>query len=195
MAKRKASCLSDDELSKMMNSGFLDTDEDSDISDIDDPDYFPTVGSHRRSGKITAMKKSSEENDSSDSESCTDNEPNNSGEKSTIVSSKSSDDVSVSDNHSSTSSNTSENNSLEARTSRNKTFWATEPPVKSRTPQHNILRQHMGPVSGIVTTSPKDAFTNFITGNTIEEIMNCSNQEGNRIKKAQNKTWKENTKN
>lgn len=194
MAKRKAACLGEDELSKLVNSDFLDTDDDSDISHIDDPDYFPTVGSHRRSGKITAMKESSEKSDSSDSESCTDNKPNNSGEKSTTVSSKSSDDVSVSDNHSSMSSNTSENNSLEARTSRNKTFWAAEPPVKSRTPQHNILQQRMGPVSGIVTTSPKDAFTNFITGNIIEEILKCSNQEGNRIKKAQNKTWKEITK-
>ena len=114
----------------------MDTDEDSDISDLDDPDYFPTDGSHRTSGKTTAIKESSEESDSSDSESCTDNEPNNSVEKSACVSSKSSDDVSVNDNHSSTSSNATENNSLEARTSRNQTFWAAEPPVKTRTPQH-----------------------------------------------------------
>ena len=55
MAKRKAACLGEDELSKLVNSDFLDTDDDSDISHIDDPDYFPTVGSHRTSGKITAI--------------------------------------------------------------------------------------------------------------------------------------------
>lgn len=70
------------------------------------------------------------------------------------------------------------------------TVWSNQPPAKSQTRAHNVMKVPPGPSKGVSTATPKSAFELFITDLILDEILMCTNREGNRIALAKNKVWR-----
>lgn len=74
-------------------------------------------------------------------------------------------------------------------TARSGLEWNLEPPVKSKTEQHNIIRRAPGLVRKHMAATPNEAFQLFLTPVIIQEIVNCTNLEGKRVYAEKGKPW------
>lgn len=61
--------------------------------------------------------------------------------------------------------------------------WAATPHVGGRQRKHNIVRERAGPIKSVARscTDPYGVFSTFITSNMLENIVMCTNAEGERL--------------
>ena len=101
-------------------------------------------------------------------------------------------DLPTASSHSSaTSDSISTMPAMNTRTGKDGSVWSSSSSPKGRFRSHNIIhtRLHRVSKSGIYT--PKDAFQVFFSGDTIEEILLCTNLQGRRVATKWNVVKKE----
>ncbi|XP_051508182.1 uncharacterized protein LOC127414289 isoform X1 [Myxocyprinus asiaticus] len=80
-----------------------------------------------------------------------------------------------------------------SRQSNSESYWSKDPPPQSET-RSSTSRSCPGHALGPSVVTPKDAWELFISENIIDEILRCTNLEGQRAASAKGKLWKEVTK-
>ena len=69
---------------------------------------------------------------------------------------------------------------MDSRTGKDGTYWSSTPSPQQRFRSHNVIRSRLSTFLSSEVYTPKRAFELFISDNIVEEILLCTNLQGQR---------------